>query len=98
VDKIKESFGPFFDYVGRTTGSVQVSIDDVKGIRDGFMQLKRKFGMTLEEEKDAIKASDTRTVPALPPKPEAAEPTQEGTADTAAEPDVPPADADSPQT
>ncbi len=93
VDKIKESFGPFFDYVGRTTGSVQESIDAVKGIRDGFMQLKRKFGMTLEEEKDAIKASDTRTVQALPPKADVAEPSPETPAGNPAEPN-----ADSTQT
>jgi small GTP-binding protein len=62
VDKIRESFGPFFDYVGRTTGTVDESIAKVKEIREGFVQLKRKFGMTLEEEKDAIKASDTRVM------------------------------------
>jgi hypothetical protein len=60
VDKIRESFGPFFDYVGRTTGSVDESISTIKQIKDGFVQLKRKFGMTLEEEKEAIKAGDTR--------------------------------------
>ncbi|MEZ5991189.1 MAG: dynamin family protein [Planctomycetota bacterium] len=62
VEKIRESFGPFFDYVNRTTGSVEDSIKKVKDIRDAFMQLKRKFGMTLEEEKDAIEARHTGTI------------------------------------
>ncbi|MCA8910469.1 MAG: hypothetical protein KDB82_02100, partial [Planctomycetes bacterium] len=59
VEKIRESFGPFFDYVNRTTGSVEESIKTVKDIRESFKQLKMKFGMTLEEEKDAIQARET---------------------------------------
>ncbi|MCC7508534.1 MAG: dynamin family protein [Planctomycetes bacterium] len=64
VEKVRESFGPFFDYVGRTTGTVEDAIKQVKEIRDGLIQLKRKFGMTLEEEKDTLKASDTREMKA----------------------------------
>lgn len=73
VDKIRESFGPFFDYVKRTTGTVEESIAKVKGIREGFIQLKRKFGMTLKEEEEAIKASETREVPKAEEKPPLAE-------------------------
>ncbi|MBK8205454.1 MAG: dynamin family protein [Planctomycetes bacterium] len=64
VEKVRESFGPFFDYVGRTTGTVEDAIKQVKEIRDGLIQLKRKFGMTLEEEKDTLKATDTREMKA----------------------------------
>ena len=63
VDKIRESFGPFFDYVNRTTGSVEESLNKVKEIKEGFIQLKMKFGMTLEEEKDAIAARETKSIP-----------------------------------
>lgn len=63
VDKIRESFGPFFDYVNRTTGTVEEALNKVKSIKDGFLQLKLKFGMTLEEEKDAIAARDTKSIP-----------------------------------
>jgi small GTP-binding protein len=70
VEKIRESFGPFFDYVNRTTGSVEESIRKVKEIRDGFQQLKLKFGMTLAEEKDALAVKDTREHRKLP-EPEA---------------------------
>lgn len=62
VEKIRESFGPFFDYVGRTTGTVDESISTVKEIKEGFVQLKRKFGMTLAEEQDAVKTGDTRVM------------------------------------
>ncbi len=64
VEKVRESFGPFFDYVGRTTGTVEDAIKQAKEIRDGLIQLKRKFGMTLEEEKDTLKAKDTREMKA----------------------------------
>jgi predicted GTPase len=60
IEKIKESFGPFFDFVNRTTGSVEESLKTVKDVREGFLQLKRKFGMTLVEEKEAIALRDTR--------------------------------------
>jgi small GTP-binding protein len=60
IEKIKESFGPFFDFVNRTTGSVEESLKTVKEVRDGFNQLKMKFGMTLVEEKEAIALRDTR--------------------------------------
>jgi hypothetical protein len=73
VDKINESFGPFFDYVNRTTGSVEESIKKVKEIREGLTQLKMKFGMTLEEEKDALAVRDTKAVPKPEPEPEPAE-------------------------
>ncbi|MCA8914810.1 MAG: dynamin family protein [Planctomycetes bacterium] len=59
IEKINESFGPFFDYVNRTTGTVEDAIKQVKEIREGFQQLKLKFGMTLEEEKDALVARNT---------------------------------------
>lgn len=71
VEKIRESFGPFFDYVARTTGTVEDAIAQVKQIKEGLHQLKRKFGMTLEEEKDALKASDTREMKAPPSAPQA---------------------------
>ena len=76
VERIRESFGPFFDYVNRTTGSVEESIKKVKDIREGFQELKRKFGMTLEEEKDVLAAQDTQThkKPEPKPEPEAAAP------------------------
>ncbi|MBX3458620.1 MAG: dynamin family protein [Planctomycetes bacterium] len=70
VEKIRESFGPFFDYVARTTGTVEDAIAQVKQIKEGLHQLKRKFGMTLEEEKDALKASDTREMKAPPTAPQ----------------------------
>jgi hypothetical protein len=60
IEKIKESFGPFFDFVNRTTGSVEEALKTVKDVREGFLQLKRKFGMTLVEEKEAIALRDTR--------------------------------------
>lgn len=87
VEKIRESFGPFFDYVNRTTGSVEESIRKVKEIRDGFQQLKLKFGMTLAEEKDALAIKDTREHRKLP-EPEASmthETPEETPAETPAE-------------
>lgn len=87
VEKIRESFGPFFDYVNRTTGSVEESIRKVKEIRDGFQQLKLKFGMTLAEEKDALAIKDTREHRKLP-EPEASmthETPEEAPAETPAE-------------
>ncbi|MCZ7604618.1 MAG: dynamin family protein [Planctomycetota bacterium] len=86
VEKIRESFGPFFDYVNRTTGSVEESIRKVKEIRDGFQQLKLKFGMTLAEEKDALAIKDTREHRKLP-EPEASmtHETSEPPAETPAE-------------
>jgi small GTP-binding protein len=87
VEKIRESFGPFFDYVNRTTGSVEESIRKVKEIRDGFQQLKLKFGMTLAEEKDALAVKDTREHRKLP-EPEASmthESPEETPAETPAE-------------
>lgn len=74
VDKIRESFGPFFDYVKRTTGTVEEAIGKVKEIRDGLTQLKLKFGMTLKEEQEAIKAKDTRRVPKVEEPPVEDEP------------------------
>jgi GTP-binding protein EngB required for normal cell division len=59
IEKIRESFGPFFDYVKRTSGAVEESRNKVRQIREGFLELKRKFGKTLEEEKGALKARDT---------------------------------------
>ncbi|MCC6465970.1 MAG: dynamin family protein [Planctomycetes bacterium] len=59
VEKIRESFGPFFDYVGRTAGAVEESMGKVKSLREGLVELKRKFGTTLKEE--------GATVSALPP-------------------------------
>lgn len=88
VEKIRESFGPFFDYVNRTTGSVEESIRKVKEIRDGFQQLKLKFGMTLAEEKDALAVKDTREHRKLP-EPEASmtheTPTEEAAEEAPAE-------------
>jgi small GTP-binding protein len=93
VDKIRESFGPFFDYVNRTTGTVEESLNKVKGIRDGFMQLKLKFGMTLEEEKEALAARDTQSIPrkGAPAEEEKQEP---GAVREADEPQAAPADAE----
>jgi ribosome biogenesis GTPase A len=59
IEKIRESFGPFFDYVKRTSGAVEESRTKVKTIREGFLSLKRRFGKTLEEEKDTLKSRDT---------------------------------------
>ncbi|MCF6228474.1 MAG: hypothetical protein L3J82_07445, partial [Planctomycetes bacterium] len=58
VEKIRDSFGPFFDYVSRNTGSVDDSISTVKEVRDGLFDLKRQFGMTLKEESEATKHLD----------------------------------------
>lgn len=97
VEKIRESFGPFFDYVNRTTGSVEESIKTIKHIRDSFHQLKMKFGMTLEEEKDTLTARQTSKLeksevkaeepPAEAPA-ERAEEKAEATADENAEADA----------
>ncbi len=83
IEKIRESFGPFFDYVKRTSGAVEESRAKVKNIREGFLSLKRRFGKTLEEEKDTLKARDTEirkseattsqaaeASPSEPPKPQ----------------------------
>ena len=98
VDKINESFGPFFDYVNRTTGSVEESIKKVKEIREGLTQLKMKFGMTLEEEKDALAVRDTKPVPKAQPAPEPApvEPAPEETAPEEAAPEAPAAEEAAP--
>ncbi|MBZ0134941.1 MAG: dynamin family protein [Planctomycetes bacterium] len=87
VDKIRESFGPFFDYVNRTTGTVEESLNQVKGIKDGFLQLKLKFGMTLEEEKDAIASRDTKTIPKAD-KPEPEESDEPESSEASAEPEA----------
>ncbi|MCC6573457.1 MAG: dynamin family protein [Planctomycetes bacterium] len=60
IEKIRESFGPFFDYVQRTVGSVEESRGRVKAIREGFVGLRSRFNMTLTEEKDALKVKDTK--------------------------------------
>lgn len=54
IEKIRESFGPFFDYVKRTSGAVEESRNKVRQIREGFLELKRRFGQTLEEEGKAL--------------------------------------------
>jgi len=59
IEKIRESFGPFFDYVKRTSGSVEQARDKAKQIREGFVDLKRKFSVTLEEEKGSFKSMAT---------------------------------------
>lgn len=93
VDKIRESFGPFFDYVNRTTGTVEEALNKVKGIKDGFLQLKLKFGMTLEEEKDAIAARDTKSIPKeeAPKSAETDDDSEQapGAVEEASEPDTP---------
>ena len=67
IEKIRESFGPFFDYVKRTSGAVEESRNKVRQIREGFHELKRRFGKTLEEEKDTLKSRDTAIKTATPP-------------------------------
>lgn len=74
IEKIRESFGPFFDYVKRTSGAVEESRNKVRQIREGFLELKRKFGKTLEEEKGALTSRDsavkaTSTDEPTPPAP-----------------------------
>jgi small GTP-binding protein len=74
VEKIRESFGPFFDYVKRTTGTVEEATGQVKEIREGLQGLKRRFQQSL---KDAAKEA--------PPPPEAVdepEPPRKPPADT----------------
>lgn len=49
VDKIRESFGPFFDYVGRTYGTVEEAMGKVKKIREDLNEVKRGFAATVKE-------------------------------------------------
>jgi len=80
VDRIRESFGPFFDYVGRTSGSVEEAMGKVKKIREDLNQLKLTFAVTLKEEAAALVPAQ-ETAPAKP----AAETAAESAAETAAE-------------
>jgi GTPase SAR1 family protein len=70
IEKIRESFGPFFDYVGRTTGTVEEAVKEVKAIRDEFGELKRMFGITLKEEAQATPAPQPAPKPEPEPEPE----------------------------
>lgn len=68
IEKIRESFGPFFDYVKRTSGAVEESRNKVRQIREGFLDLKRRFGRTLEEEGKALAAPQApQPQPPAPP-------------------------------
>jgi len=55
VDRIRESFGPFFDYVGRTSGAVEEAMAATKKIRENLMELKRHFSLTVKEEAGALR-------------------------------------------
>ncbi|MCL4729493.1 MAG: hypothetical protein KJ044_03515, partial [Planctomycetes bacterium] len=66
VDRIRESFGPFFDYVGRTSGAVEEAMGAVKKIRDDLNQLKVTFAATLKEEAAALNPPLEQPAPADP--------------------------------
>lgn len=63
VDRIRESFGPFFDYVGRTSGAVEEAMAAVKKIREDLHQLKRTFAITVKEEAAALAAPEAAPKP-----------------------------------
>lgn len=67
MDRIRESFGPFFDYVGRTSGAVEEAMAAVKKIREDLHQLKRTFAITVKEEAAALAAPEA--APEAAPKP-----------------------------
>ncbi|MEE9310782.1 MAG: hypothetical protein V3V10_00090, partial [Planctomycetota bacterium] len=103
VEKIRDSFGPFFDYVSRNTGSVDESIKTVKEVRDGLAELKRQFGMTLKEESEATKILDDQeraaSEPAIKPiEAEADEPPAEETSDESNFDEMAPTDSVKPET
>jgi hypothetical protein len=96
VEKIRESFGPFFDYVSRNTGTVEDSIGKVKEVREGLFELKRQFGMTLKEESEATKHLDDQeraaSEPAITPTENDDEAPEEAEEEPAEDSEVEPAD------